>query len=396
MPIIPSQSFEAGEWLNHFPLSRHRTFFEPLTLDFLHALSRAILTDPQARQFPDLMTFGYFCRKANLQRLLDDHTDHARRFGWGTVVHIAPANIPINFAFSLVFGMLAGNSNIVRMPTRTYPQNAVLLELFEKLLEDDRFATLSKGNIFIQSERGSDRLEAVIRHADGLVVWGGDATVKAFRSLEKKPRCVELYFPNRASSALINADHYLDMDGEAQTKLARDFYNDTYLVDQNACSSPSIVMWHGKNIEAAKSRFWSLLEAELKAHNYELAGVARIDKLLDVMDMNKTALQPLDLQQYAANIWAIEGDAPKDAHLRFGQFAEVEISTLSEIGQHIRTQEQTLTYSGFKPQTILDAIAGNSSGLVDRIVPIGRALDIGIYWDGKDVVSLLSRRIAVA
>jgi hypothetical protein len=32
---------------------------------------------------------------------------------------------------------------------------------------------------------------------------------------------------------------------------------------------------------------------------------------------------------------------------------------------------------------------------VDRIVPIGTALDIGIYWDGYDLIRTLSRVILV-
>ena len=28
---------------------------------------------------------------------------------------------------------------------------------------------------------------------------------------------------------------------------------------------------------------------------------------------------------------------------------------------------------------------------IDRIVPVGRAMDIGIIWDGYDIISMLSR-----
>ena len=31
---------------------------------------------------------------------------------------------------------------------------------------------------------------------------------------------------------------------------------------------------------------------------------------------------------------------------------------------------------------------------IDRIVPIGRAFDIGPIWDGYDIISFLSRKIA--
>ena len=39
-------------------------------LGFCRALSADILKDKQARQFPDVVTFGYFCRNANIKKVL--------------------------------------------------------------------------------------------------------------------------------------------------------------------------------------------------------------------------------------------------------------------------------------------------------------------------------------
>src|SRR5882762_6682814 len=175
MPIIPEERFEEGSWLAKFDFSVKRPFFDGVIVDFLHELSRALLKDPRARLFPDLVTFGYFCRASNLNSILQRHADSPVRFGWGTVIHISPSNIPINFAFSLVFGMLSGNSNIIRMPTKTFPQNDILLEIFDELVSAVRFRQLSSSNVFIQTERGSAKLKEMIAMADGLVVWGGDA-----------------------------------------------------------------------------------------------------------------------------------------------------------------------------------------------------------------------------
>ena len=38
--------------------------------------------------------------------------------------------------------------------------------------------------------------------------------------------------------------------------LAQNFYNDTYAVDQNACSSPHLMLWKGKSKIIAKKKFW--------------------------------------------------------------------------------------------------------------------------------------------
>ena len=47
--------------------------------------------------------------------------ERASRLGWGTVLHIAPSNIPVNFAFSFLMGFLSGNVNHVRVPSNPLP-----------------------------------------------------------------------------------------------------------------------------------------------------------------------------------------------------------------------------------------------------------------------------------
>ena len=55
--------------------------------------------------------------------------------GRGLAYHIAPSNIPINFAYSLVFGLLSGNTNIVRLSSKNFIQIKLLCDLFFKILK---------------------------------------------------------------------------------------------------------------------------------------------------------------------------------------------------------------------------------------------------------------------
>ena len=53
------------------------------------------------------------------------------------------------------------------------------------------------------------------------------------------------------------------MTNKEMINFVKDFYNDTFIVDQNACSSPSFVFWVGKknkNIEL----FWDNLQILVK------------------------------------------------------------------------------------------------------------------------------------
>lgn len=398
MPIIPIDEAVDDTWQAGFKFSSRRALFDEAVVAFLHELALTLLKNAEARQYPDLVTFGYFCRRANLQALAGRYSDTSQRSGWGTIVHVAPSNIPINFAFSLVFGLLTGNSNVVRMPNRPFPQNDVFAKIFYGLLERDDFRTIADTNVLIRSHRDSDRFDSLIAKADGLVVWGGDATVARFRALPKKSRCVEVYFPDRRSSAVIDAATYVTLLSEARLRLAHDFFNDTYLVDQNACSSPSMVLWVGApdTIAVAKDRFWAALDQELRLQTYRLDPTARIDKCLDLMSIAQVLGRPPHFLSRSPDIWCLDEPLlPRDPNLRFGQFVEVDLPSIDSITTYLRSQEQTLTCFGVDVHDLLRVVNGADGHSVDRIVPIGRALDINPLWDGKDILALLSRRIDV-
>ena len=80
---------------------------------------------------------------------------------------------------------------------------------------------------------------------------------------------------------------------------------------------------------------------------------------------------------------------------KFGYFYELSIVDLKELSKIIETKIQTITYFGISKNEILDFIIEEGLIGVDRIVPIGNALDIGIYWDGYDLIRTLSRHILV-
>jgi hypothetical protein len=312
------------------------------------------------------------------------------------VLHITPSNIPINFAYSFVMGLLSGNSNIVRLPSRLYPQNDLFLKLLSDILAENDFSELSNGISFIQTHRESKKLDEIILKCDGLTVWGSDETVKRFKLIPKKARCVEIYFPNRSSSTIISAQYYLDLSLEEKNKTAHSFFNDTYLVDQNACSSPTIIFWHGPEsiVIEAKKLFWRKLAHELEK-NYSLDPVARIDKTLDVMRICEGEGKALSFSECHPDVWVINEQCACRYLLRFGAFAEVYIDDLNQITSFLRPNEQTLTTLGVDPLVLFNMFIESETVFVDRIVPIGQALDIGLQWDGKKMIDILSRKVEV-
>ena len=107
--------------------------FEPMVLDCLGEISTAILKSPVGRQYPDLTAFAFYIRKANLQKLALNLNPDEIRTGRGLCFHIAPANIPVNFAFTWVFSLLAGNANVVRLPSKDFPQVDALLAIINTI-----------------------------------------------------------------------------------------------------------------------------------------------------------------------------------------------------------------------------------------------------------------------
>ena len=76
-----------------------------------------------------------------------------------------------------------------------------------------------------------------------------------------------------------------------------------------------------------------------------------------------------------------------------GIFFQKNIKQLSDIKKFITKKCQTITYYGIDKGEFRDVLTKNNLLGVDRIVPIGKALEIDLIWDGYDVIRSLSRVI---
>jgi hypothetical protein len=395
MRLIESNKLKAAAMLDDFLVPRRRSVGHAEVVNYLSDVSREILASKNCRDYPDLITFGYFCRKSFIQRTVQESQTISKRYGWGFAVHIAPSNVPVNFAFSFVFGLLAGNNNLVRLPSSTWPQVELLVSIFETVAKSGKYDGLVNNNAFVKTERNSPELQAFIANCDALIVWGGDETVATFRRLNKKPRCVELYFPDRKSSLVINARTLAIGEESELQKFAGAFFNDTYVVDNNACSSPRRIFWVGEDhdVSTARTKFWLAADGVIKPKGYELSAIAKFDKYLDVMKSVETAKAPVKVEKISEDIWLTSRDE-KVLIGRLGRFSESRFVGLEPALTALDDDEQTLTYMGFDKEYV-EKIVLEGDTIVDRIVPVGMALDIGFVWDGVDVLNRLSRIVAI-
>lgn len=361
----------------------------------LSILSKELLKNPESKKYSDIAAFAFWCRKGNIElmkkkRVLD------LRLGRGVVLHIAPSNVPVNFAYSMVAGLLAGNINIIRLPTKNFEQVNIICDTLISVLEMEGFEKYRDFITLIKYEKDDEINQYLSSLCDIRIIWGGDYTIREIRKAPLKPRAFDITFADRYSISVINSEKYC-MEQNPK-KVAQDFYNDTYLFDQNACTSPHFIAWIGQEhtIRDAKEIFWSELYKIVKSQ-YKLQPVQAVDKLATFY----TA---------AANMDIVEAQMPDNLIIRAklnklsegieeyrcqgGYFYEYSAESLEQIIPVINQKYQTLSYYGLDKEIFQNFIGSGLKGL-DRIVPIGKTLDFSLYWDGYDLISTLSRIIDI-
>jgi hypothetical protein len=233
---------------------------------------------------------------------------------------------------------------------------------------------------------------------DARIIWGGDDTIQHIRQYPIKERTIEIVFADRYSFSIINSSDMLERSSNDINNITDRFYNDTYLMDQNACSTPHLIFWYGDSddvIEQAKTRFWNAVNKV--SQKYDLTPIKAIDKYTLLCHLCMDSAERIKVQCYSNYLYTIDMQSlPEDiSELRgkFGLFYQYNISDLSDMLPYINTKMQTLTYLGMDKEELASLIVENHIMGIDRIVPMGSSLDIDVYWDGYDIISTLSRCI---
>jgi hypothetical protein len=132
---------------------------------------------------------------------------------------------------------------------------------------------------------------------------------------------------------------------------------------------------------------------------YQLAAVCAVDKYTmlcqNAIDLNNIR----SFKKHSNYVYRIAIDRVFDSidtlRGKFGYFFEYDTDDINSIAHIINTKYQTLTYFGVDKSELLDFVVNNRLSGIDRIVPVGKALDMDVVWDGYDIVRSLSRIIEV-
>ena len=371
--------------------------FNDKAIGFLNALSKELNRDQRTRLFPDVATFAFFCRKANILNFEKKYSfsGDGIRLGHGIVFHIAPSNVPVNFAYSLLCGILAGNINIVRVSSKDFEQVTIIRDAILKLKETGEHNEVADRIVLVKYDRQSAATSTLSSICDVRVIWGGDETISQIRKSSLPARSFDVCFADRYSLCAIHAAAYLkNANPEA---IALDFYNDTYLFDQNACTAPHLVVWlgEGEDIRKAKDLFWTNLYSVVRKKYDNIQAVVAVDKLTALY---KQAIALPDITKEISEdnlLWRVHLSRLPENIDEFrctsGYFAEYNASTLDELVEIINNKYQTLSYYGFSESELKDFFLRNTPTGIDRIVPVGHTMDFSLIWDGYNLIKTLSR-----
>jgi len=368
--------------------------FNTFVTKFLLKLSTNIFKDPKFKKYPDIISYAFWIREGNLINIKKSYDINNNLYiGRGIVFHVVPSNVPTNFIYSLTFGLLSGNSNIIKLPEKNFVQINLLLTLIKKILKDRDFKRLRHSMMFLRyNKKHHDITKFISLNSDARIVWGGDKTVMEIKKLPTKPTAIDINFPDKYSLCIINTD---DLKINFK-KLVSNFYNDTFLYDQNACSSPHLILWYGKKTNQFKEIFWNELSKIVKL-KYDFPKINHLEKLeKKIFDQLS---QPKNFKIYEVNNVLMIATFSKliqnidTFRGKWGYFYEHDLKKLSNMDKIFNSKFQTLTYFSSRNSNLLKFLKNNYFRGISRIVPIGSALEMNLNWDGNDIIKILSKKI---
>ena len=386
--------------------------FSEKAVDFLSELSKELMSIPGIRNHMDVMSYAYWIRKSSLEQARKEFVrDDVTRIGRGVAYHIAPSNVPVNFAVSMTSSLLAGNICIIRVSNKEFEEVDIICSAINKVLKKPEFTEMKHYICIIRYEH-SDEITAYLSSlCDIRIIWGGNRTIEQIRRYPIPPRAIEMCFADRHSIAVIDAVKYLekahdkDKGSDFVKDLAKKFYTDTYYSDQNACSSPRMVVWLNdsydkadeKDIEEARKLFWDSLEKEV-SDRYELRPIQAVDKLsmFTELSMKKDGvhLTRRSNKLFIVDIDELSPDA-MDYKMSGGYFFQYTAKSLDELLPVMGKMCQTVALYGIDKRDVVDFTLSKGVRGIDRVVDIGDTMGLEFTWDGFRMIEAMSRVVYI-
>ena len=391
--IIPKIIFNSTSEL---PVLKTNNYFidvaDDLVLNFLSDLSKSIIRDSFFKAEPSFISLGFWLRKSNMNRILSENinTKDINSFvvkPIGKVFHLCPSNVDTMFIYSLVLALLAGNKNVVRISSKLESDLIFrLFDLFNSLLEKEEYKSLIDYINVVSYERSDKLNEEISLNVNGRIIWGGDETVNQFKKYATKPKVKDLYFTDKVSLSIINLVD-ISKFNDSVDDIVTNLYNDIYTFNQKGCSSPHSLFIVGSTIdrkEVLERIYIKLSEMAEAKYEEDISSIASLKLNQSVVDIIEGKIfKTINSSNYITFSELSSNEIPHSCGAGYLYYKLVD--TLEDVIPFINTKTQTITYSGLNNLEIKEFFNKIDVETVDRIVPIGKALEFDYIWDGYNI-----------
>jgi hypothetical protein len=148
-----------------------------------------------------------------------------------------------------------------------------------------------------------------------------------------------------------------------------------------------------EGLDEAKHRFWTAVH-DLVARKYNLQAVLSVDKLTafyrQAIQLEVEAEPMPDNYVVCSELKALPNNID-EFRCAGGYFSEYTIDRLDEIAPIITPKYQTMAYSGFQREELINFVLQNRLTGLDRFVPFGETTAFSLTWDGYDLIRTFSR-----
>lgn len=227
----------------------------------------------------------------------------------GTMLHVLSGNVFLVSAGSLVAGLITGNVNILKMSSA---EKVFLPRLIESLIDCDEDGVISKTIAVVDFESANSAVVDEFKNlVDGIVVWGGEEAVKAYRNnLPAKTRLI--VFGPRLSLAVVTGDGLEEMGFQnTADKLA----DEISIWDQNACTAPQVCYVEGDDNTNRLARLLASsldkVSVSLPQGQVDFDAAIEIRKIRTVSEMAESKGEGLLLESRNGLDWTVIIDRDK-------------------------------------------------------------------------------------
>lgn len=318
----------------------------------------------------------------------------------GTIFHVLSGNVFLVGPGSFIQGLITGNVSILKMSS----QENFFMPLFMKSVQEvDTDKVVSSSVALLEfSSQNKSVIDTFKKNVDGIVIWGGEEAVQAYRD-QTPARTRVVVFGPKLSFALVTAKGFEQADiKQVSLNLAKELA----IWDQNACTAPQICYVQGlQNAQAlvgalpeALSEYqkkWpaGTLSADAAAEIRKWRGVAEMSEALGEGMLRDSGLTSLDWTVILTKELDLQ-PSPLHRTIRIVPFENEPM--IENVVKHYRGYLQTVGLVA-DPEEFLKLAQMFSKYGAQRIFPLGQMSggDIDDPHDGQYDLPLFLELIAI-